>query len=215
MWFVDTLLKKLITHRERSMVMSVHKEDEKKVNRSRSWTDSQEIYYLLDTLKLNYSTVAGNMTVENLSKESIDCLISGELPIADKIKETQFNCVTLSVCGVNWQASGDMKRCKAIDSAATIRINNDCHFQTQAHFKHVDLVLDHKLDELTGYFSSRGTDVVYNLSIKQFVRFLQQQNTKFKAKFDQKPAVTSRNFKPLFSPFETKKIEDLISLGHP
>ncbi len=184
---------------------------EREQNSPCQWRDSKDIYYIMDTLKLNYATEVGNVTVENLSAASLIDLINGQLPPIQSSSAIADNCITLSVCGLNWQTIGEKKRYKAIDSAATFRVLNSSSYQSQAHFKHPDLVLDQKSDELTDSLAEKGNKVIYNLSIKQFLGYLQAKNKKFSTLFDTKNSIGPKNFQRVFSPFEQLKIDESIA----
>ncbi|PAJ74769.1 hypothetical protein CJF42_08800 [Pseudoalteromonas sp. NBT06-2] len=171
---------------------------------SEQWQDCGDIFYLLDTLKLTYESTEGLVTIEKLSKESLNDLMGGQLPLLEKIQTSQ--CITLSVCAVSLQNLANKKRTKAISDAAFLRLFKDRGLQSQAQFHHPELPLDNKADALTRYDFKRGINTVYDLSLSSFITVLTKKNADYISKFGRNSSVKSDNFDRIFTNYELQKV---------
>ena len=179
-------------------------------NNPDQWQDCGNLFYLLGTLKLTYPTNLGVITIEDLSQDSLTALSNGKLSLPEISTNLPSQCITLSVCGMGWETNAGQKRCKAVDNAAVFRLLNDKSLDSQSQFKHVVLLLDQKSDQLSRYEFKGGTNIIYDLSIKQFLDFLHHENKKFTAKFGKNISIRSANFKHIFSKFEQQILNDSI-----
>jgi len=184
------------------------------------WKDTGQVYYLENTLKLTYQSVAGKVTIEKLSLSSLPQVLA-ELQALDnatalsrKEVANQVDAFSVSVCGVTWQTSqdGQSVRIKALPEAATLRSPSACFTKSQAVFKHA-FMLEHD-DLLTPSTSGKPGIYTYNrISINDFIKQLTVANEKIAPSQKAKITVGNENFETAFTEHEQSVVDKFIATG--
>ncbi|MCG7496411.1 hypothetical protein MHO82_06020 [Vibrio sp. Of7-15] len=185
-----------------------------KTSQQADWQRCGHIYYLLNTLKLSYESHCGRVTYEKLNFASLHELCA-ELQKGQYIapKETAHlpELFSLSVCGVCWEEFGAQVRTKAIPEAACIRFENIEYSASEAKFQMAYRMTD---DGVTPLCNQAGFDKavrrINNISVAEFIRFLEACNTRIPRNLVNKLGIRSENFDSVFTLTESHLLEKLL-----
>ncbi len=199
------------------------------------WQMSSDIYYLLNTVKINYDSPLGKVTLENIDTASIDdCLQTLQnLASAHYDEDGTRAPFVITVCGVTWdyltssistEKQTIRQRIRAIPKAAGFRFFADSPKNSDAYFYQANQL---KLDcTPSDYFSDRlvgEAKSVCQLTLSQFINQLHYNNRQFiqshgqalhlrKEHFDETMTQHEQNMLSRFSPLKTASV-DLVEMS--
>lgn len=185
-----------------------------KTSQQASWHHCGHIYYLLSTLKLSYESHCGRVTYEKINLDSLRELCT-ELQKGDHIapKDTAHlpELFSLSVCGVCWEELGSQVRTKAIPEAACIRFENIDYTASEAKFQMASRMTDDGVTPLTNQTGfDKAIRRINNISVFEFIRFLEACNTRIPRHLVSRLAIRSENFDSIFTLTESNFLEQLL-----
>lgn len=158
------------------------------------WDNTGDVYYLLETAKLSYRTALGLITVEHLplneGAQALNTLLTKIFADLKQFEAQQVKQqpVCLQVCAMTWERLGAAKRVRGISNAAKMRFFRADQRGADVHFHH----------EVQGE--------LLDLSVQQFLDYLQQHNQRVLAKYQQTTLLRASNFQSLFSHSEQRSI---------
>ena len=158
------------------------------------WQSQYGVYYLLDTIKLCYRSVVGEVTIEKIPLAQLNDVVKTNLPLI-----AEGESYSVSVCAVSTETYGEHTRTKAIANAALFRARAK---NSQALLQDAGLPLDRVADELTQYDFKRGITRLNNISLIEFIEQLKQANKQALAEGRHRAGIKSENFDSLFSESE-------------
>ncbi|WP_194437869.1 hypothetical protein [Vibrio fluminensis] len=173
---------------------------------TKQWHFTGHFYYLLDTLKLSYSSQAGLVTYESISEESLGSLCRelsrGNWTQPNKIENVPA-LFTLSVCAVTWEKLHGQMRVKAIPDAAALRFEDIDYQASEAKFQSPFRKTD---DAVTPMADIGGFDKeikrVRNITTEEFLQILRENNQTVPIELRQSINVTAKNFEYRFTDAE-------------
>lgn len=179
-----------------------------------TWRFTGHIYYLLDTLKLSYSSQAGLVTYENVNEESLASLCR-EISRGNWTQPRKTADIpalfTLSVCAVSWEKRQGKLRVKAIPDAAALRFEDIDYQVSEAKFQSQYRPCD---DITTPMADVGGFDKyikrVRNLSTKEFLQILTENNQALPIALRHSINVTAKNFEYRFTHSERVVFSQII-----
>lgn len=188
-----------------------------KISQQANWHHCGHIYYLLSTLKLSYESHCGRVTYEKINLDSLRELCT-ELQKGDHIapKDTAHlpELFSLSVCGVCWEELGSQVRTKAIPEAACIRFENIDYTASEAKFQMAYRMTDDGVTPLTNQAGfDKAIRRINNISVFEFLRFLEACNTRIPRHLVSRLAIRSENFDSIFTLTESNFLEQLLEKG--
>ena len=163
-------------------------------SRKANWQSQYGVYYLLDTIKLCYRSVVGEVTIEKIPLAQLNDVVKTNLPLI-----AEGESYSVSVCAVSTETYGEHTRTKAIANAALFRARAK---NSQALLQDAGLPLDRVADELTQYDFKRGITRLNNISLIEFIEQLKQANKQALAEGRHRAGIKSENFDSLFSESE-------------
>lgn len=190
------------------------KEASEKTSQQANWQHCGHIYYLLNTLKLSYESHCGRVTYEKLNLDSLHELCA-ELQRGQHIAPRGMahlpELFSLSVCGVCWEELGTQIRTKAIPEAACIRFENIEYTASEAKFQMSYRMSD---DGVTPLVNQAGFDRavrrINNISVSEFIHFLQTCNSHIPRHLISKLAIRSENFDSVFTLTESHFLKQVL-----
>lgn len=170
------------------------------------WQETGAVYYLLETLKLEYPSQFGRVCFEAPPLDRLLDLpqwLGRELPPA--MAPACYNSndkILISVCGVSWQRLGKQLRIKAIDRAATLELDALNNGKSRALFQYA-LTAKHGDSQLYASIFE-GKHCYYNLGAADFVQQLQYANASLPAEFKGAVGITKQHFDKPFTDYESR-----------
>lgn len=173
------------------------------------WQGTGDVFYLLDTLKVECRTEYGVLTLERLPDEQLEELKAGCTDMFSNMNVHQNSCITLSLCGVGVDQLADKTRSKGMSNAATLRIFMDNSVSSECSFTHVLDLSDEKNNELSKY-SRSSVNRLQGISLTQFLSLAEEQNKRFLEKFNSKLGMNADNFQSVFTQLEQQSLDQLL-----
>lgn len=175
------------------------------------WQDMGVVYYLFDTLKLNFTSRHGDITIENLTEKGLIKLLN-ELscpnnPLTPCTEKTPQIPLEVSLCGVGFESHQGQRRAKAINQAASIRFYDSQLCNSQATYQHQHLAYDDAISPLVQHSEGKSLHRVCGVSLHYFLAQLRLANKLLHKKGFRHPPIKADNFKaPL-----TKRDKQLLN----
>ncbi len=168
----------------------------------RTWLPSKHILYLLDTLKLQYQSSAGLITLEQVNRDNIAeiCRRMHEDDLfSPKTIANIPSVFSISLCGVGWETQGESRRVKAITNAAQFR------------FEHIDfpsseLMLfplhSKNLQTSDPHMSRLEAQKIHNITLQQFFNIIDLLNGIVPKQFTHQVGINADNFSSITTKHE-------------
>ena len=185
------MISRLIKRKEDEIVESSQKDE----CSNTCWFPCQHVYYLFDTLKLQYESENGLITVERVSTGNVEKILEAMISspcLPPKYTAGIPSLCSISLCGVSWEESQYGKRVRAIPEAAVFRCENIKASSSEIQLKCAGSTAspNSRLDIKTGLSIKK----IHNLSFEQFVAMLRDLNGNIPSNHSQSIQVNADNF---------------------
>lgn len=193
------MISRLIKRKEAEIVESLQRNESSKTD----WFPCQHVYYLFDTLKLQYESENGLITAERVSTQNVEKMLEAMTSspyLTPKYTAGITSLCSISLCGVSWEESQYGKRVRAIPEAAVFRCENIKASSSETQLKCVGSITspNTRLDIKTGLSIKK----IHNLSFEEFIATLKELNNNVPSTHSQSIQVNADNFSSDFTDSE-------------
>jgi hypothetical protein len=177
------------------------------------WQDTGEVMYLFDTVKLSYESEYGEVTYEKLAIADVEAILDdikqATTPaMRQKVTAEQTAEIRISICGISWQQHNGQVRAKAIPEAAVLRSTHASFANSQAVFKHADLIAN--IDRELLFLPNQTNVFRYNdVSVAAFFEQLEAINARFSQNTENLVCLNKANYDAPFSEHELSQLKML------